>query len=330
MIRFTCLLVAALLLPVVSFGHEVRPALLTISEVSEDQYRVQWKVPAMGEMRLAIDPIFAPQCVTEDERVDANASDAALSSWFIRCEGGLADTDINFSNLSSTMVDVMVNISFLDGRNYVGLVRPSNPVFHIPDRESEVSVFGSYFVLGVEHIIFGWDHLLFVLGMVLLVIDVRRLIWAITGFTVAHSITLALAMLDVIRVPGPPVEAVIALSIVFVAVEAIHYRQGRGETLAVRAPWLVSALIGLIHGLGFAGALSEYGLPAYAKLVSLMAFNIGVEVGQLAFVAALFVAAALVRRVDERLLSSAQVSAAWLIGVCGSFWLAQRFFDFYY
>ena len=329
MIRFACLLVAALLLSSSSFGHEVRPALLTVSEVSEDQYRVQWKVPAMGETRLAIDPVFSTQCMNVDERVDANAYGAALSSWFVRCDGGLADTDIAFSNLSSTMVDVMVNISFLDGRSYTGLVRPTNPVFHIPDRESEVSVFGSYFILGVEHIAFGWDHLLFVMGLVLLVIDVRRLIWAITGFTIAHSMTLALAMLDVIRVPGPPVEAIVALSIVFVAVEAIHYRQGRGETLAVKAPWLVSALIGLVHGLGFAGALSEYGLPAYAKLISLLAFNLGVEAGQLVFVAVLLLAAAFIRRLDERLLSYVQIGAAWLIGVCGSFWLAQRFFGFY-
>ena len=330
MTRLLGLFTMALLLPALSFAHEVRPALLKISEVSENHYRVQWKVPALGEMRLAIDPVFSAQCINDDERVDANTYGAALSSWYIRCDGGLADTDIGFTNLSATMVDVMVNISFLDGRQYTGLVRPSDPVFHVPDRENEASVFGSYFILGVEHIVFGWDHLLFVLGMVLLVVDVKRLIWAITGFTVAHSITLALAMLDVIHVPGPPVEAIVALSIVFVAVEAINNRLGQSESLAVRAPWLVSALIGLVHGLGFAGALSEYGLPAYAKAISLAAFNLGVEVGQLAFVAVLLVTAVLIRRANERLLTHVQLGAARLIGVCGAFWLAERFFGFYY
>lgn len=310
-------------------AHEVRPALLKVSELGGGQFLVRWKVPAMGNQRLAIDPLFAAACVESGERVDGFASGASLRSWRIVCAEGLADTEIGFTNLPATMIDVLVQISFLDGRYYTGLVRPGAPVYHVPARDSEASVFRSYLALGIEHILFGWDHLLFVLGMVLLVTDYRRLLWAVTGFTAAHSITLALATLDFVRVPGPPVDAVIALSIVFLAVEAIRYRRTGEETLAIRAPWAVSIAIGLIHGLGFAGALSEYGLPAHARFISLLAFNLGVEAGQLTFIGALLLLGGVARRMDAQLVPRVQFAAMGFIGVCGSFWLVERLSGFF-
>ena len=329
MIRFGFTILFVLIVNVTTVAHEVRPALLNISEVSANTFLVRWKVPAMGNQRLAIDPIFIEGCTASDDQVNGFAEGASVRSWHVTCTD-LADSDIGFSNLSSTMIDVLVQITFLDGRYYTGMVRPSAPVFHVPDRDSEASVLGSYLALGVEHIIFGWDHLLFVVGMVLLVTNFKRLIWTITGFTVAHSVTLALAMLNVIRVPGPPVEALIALSIVFLAVEVVRYKQTGVETLAIRAPWLVSMLIGLVHGLGFAGALSEFGLPAHAKFLSLFGFNLGVEIGQLAFVTVLLVAAAGIRRTSKQLVPLAQTAATWSIGVCGAFWLVERVFGFFY
>ncbi len=326
LLLFTCTLLA---LTGPAAAHEVRPALLKVSELADGQFLVRWKVPAMGNQRLAIDPIFGAACVESGERVDGFASGASVRSWRIACTEGLAGTEIGFANLPSTMIDVLVQVSFLDGRYYTGLVRPGAPVFHVPTRDSEASVFGSYLALGVEHILLGWDHLLFVLGMVLLVTDYRRLLWAVTGFTAAHSVTLALATLDFVRVPGPPVEAVIALSIVFLAVEAIRYRRTGDETLAIRAPWAVSMAIGLIHGLGFAGALSEYGLPAHARLISLLAFNLGVEAGQLIFIGALLLLGWVARRVDARLVPRVQYAATAFIGVCGSFWLVQRVTGFF-
>lgn len=310
-------------------AHEVRPALLKVSELSAGQFLVRWKVPAMGNQRLAIDPLFAAACVESGEHVEGFASNASVRSWRIDCSEGIANTDIRFPNLPATMIDVLVQISFLDGRYYTGLVRPGDPVFHVPTRDSEASVFRSYLLLGIEHILFGWDHLLFVLGMVLLVTDYRRLLWAITGFTAAHSISLALATLDIVRVPGPPVEAVIALSIVFLAVEAIRYRRTGDETLAVRAPWAVSMAIGLVHGLGFAGALGEYGLPAHARFVSLLAFNLGVETGQLAFIGVLLLLGVVVRRMDAQLVPRVQFAMMGFIGVCGSFWLVERVTGFF-
>lgn len=316
------------------FAHEVRPAHLMVSEVSDGQYLVRWTVPAMGNRRLAIDPVFSGNCAETGDGVDGFAAGASVRSWYIDCDGALADTEIGFSNLPGTMIDVLVQVTFLDGRYYTGLVRPRDPVFRVPARDSETSVFGSYLVFGVEHILLGWDHLLFVLGLVLLVTGWRRLVWAITGFTAAHSITLALAMLDVVRVPGPPVEAVIALSIVVLAVEAIRYRRTGVETLAIRAPWLVSMAIGLIHGLGFAAALSEYGLPGHARFVSLLGFNLGVEMGQLAFIGVLVVLGVLVRRLEGRRAGwqqpRIQLLAMWFNGVCGSFWLVQRVTGFFF
>ncbi len=329
MIRLLLLSCALLAFTGSVVAHEVRPALLKVSELGGGQFLVRWKVPAMGNQRLAIDPVFGAACVESGERVDGFASGASLRSWRIVCAEGLADTEIGFTNLPATMIDVLVQISFLDGRYYTGLVRPGAPVYHVPARDSEASVFRSYLALGIEHILFGWDHMLFVLGMVLLVTGYRRLLWAVTGFTAAHSITLALATLDFVRVPGPPVDAVIALSIVFLAVEAIRYRRTGEETLAIRAPWAVSMAIGLIHGLGFAGALSEYGLPAHARFISLLAFNLGVEVGQLAFIGALLLLGWMARRMDARLMPRVQFAAMGFIGVCGSFWLVERVAGFF-
>lgn len=312
-----------------AWGHEVRPARLIVTELSAGNYLVRWKVPAMGNSRLAIDPVFELPCVAEEPGNDGYSMGASVSTWSISCPGGLAGTRVEFVNLPSTMVDVLVQISFLDGREYTALVRPSMGGYTVPVRESESSVFRAYLTLGVQHIAFGWDHLLFVLGLILLVRDRGRLIGAITGFTIAHSVTLALAMLGFVILDGRPVEAIVALSIVFLAVEVRRFRRTGVESFALRRPWMVSAAIGLVHGLGFAGALSEYGLPAYAEALSLFAFNLGVEIGQLGFVALVLLAGFALQRLNRHALPLVQTAAVWLIGVSGSFWLVERIVGFY-
>jgi hydrogenase/urease accessory protein HupE len=312
------------------YAHEVRPAHLTVTETTLGHYLVQWKVPAAtGTQRIAIDPEFATHVVSDKDQIDSFSGGASIRSWRITCEDGLAGTDIGFRNLPSTMIDVLVQVTFLDGRYHTSIVRPHAPVFHVPERDSEASIFSSYMLLGVEHILFGWDHLLFVLGLTILVTDRRRLFWAITGFTAAHSITLSLAMLDVVHIPGPPVEAIIALSIVLLGVETIRLRRGGLESLATRSPWLISMVIGLVHGLGFAGALSEYGLPGHAKFISLFSFNLGVELGQVGFILVLLLGAALVRKANAQVLPALQTVAASLIGVIGAFWFVERVAGFF-
>jgi hydrogenase/urease accessory protein HupE len=329
MIRAAQIACVLMLVTAVATAHEVRPALLKVTEVSDNTYLVHWKVPALGQKRMAIDPVFAQNVRVVDEKIDGYAKGASVRTWNVTAVGGLADTDIAFANLPSTMIDVLVQITFLDGRYYTGLVRPSAPVFHIPARDAKPRVFVNYLSLGVEHILLGWDHLLFVLGMVLLVTNYRRLFWAVTGFTAAHSITLVLSTLEVIRVPGPPVEALIALSIVFLAVEVSRYQRTEVETLAIKYPGLVSMCIGLIHGLGFAGALSEYGLPAHARFVSLLSFNLGVEAGQILFITGLLGLAVAGKRLKVPYLAHATAMTAAFIGICGSFWLVQRVVGFF-
>jgi hydrogenase/urease accessory protein HupE len=329
MIRFLFSLMLFVLIPTWSYAHEVRPALLNITEVADHQYLVQWKVPAMGNLRMAIDPVFESSCAAPPDAMESMGAGASVRSWKMDCGTDLAGTEIGFRNLSTTMIDVFVQIQFSDGRSFTGLVRAADPVYRVPDRDSEAEVFSSFFVLGVEHILLGWDHLAFVLGLLLLVTAGRRLFWAITGFTVAHSITLALAALEIIHVSGPPVEAAIALSIVMLGVEAVRYQRSGVETLTIRAPWLVSLAIGLIHGLGFAGALRDFGLPAHATFVSLFAFNVGVEAGQLAFVGSVIALGFLMNALSPRSLYGARIAATWFVGVCGSFWLIQRVTGFF-
>jgi len=211
----------------------------------------------------------------------------------------------------------------LDGTSLVSRLDPSDPSMVLEASPSRFNVVTTYLVLGVEHILFGIDHLLFVLALVMLVSGMRRLIGTITAFTVAHSITLVAATLGWVNVPIAPVEAVIALSIVFVAAEIIHSKGGT-EGLAARAPWIVAFSFGLLHGFGFAGALSEIGLPANAIPLALLFFNVGVEVGQLLFVVAVVAFLAIARRPIALAPRWVTVTPAYAIGGVAMFWTLQR------
>ncbi len=321
--------VAALLLALVSLApiagaHEVRPAQFNVTETGSDRYLVRWKVPAREGATLGIEPVFEEGIERIGDIAERTTAGTSLQTFEVHCPGGLAGKQIAFPKISTTMIDVLVQVRFLDGRVHTGVVRPKDPVFHIPERDSQPEVFKAYLTIGIEHILLGYDHLLFVLGMALLIVDLRRLLGAITGFTIAHSLTLALATLDVVRVPGPPVEAVIALSILMLAVEGRRFHDSGEPTLGIRRPWLVSGSIGLIHGLGFAGTLAEYGLPAHARFISLLAFNLGVELGQIGFLAALFPLAFLAERMRPGVTLPLKQVGLWFIGVAGAFWFLQR------
>jgi hydrogenase/urease accessory protein HupE len=181
----------------------------------------------------------------------------------------------------------------------------------------------TYLALGVEHILTGFDHLLFVLALLLIVKSARRIVATVTAFTVAHSLTLAAATLGFVHLPQPPVEAAIALSIAFVAAEIVHGLDGR-PGLTARAPWLVAFAFGLLHGLGFAGALAEIGLPQSAIPLALLCFNLGVELGQLAFVVALLACLALARRARIPWPRAARPLPAYAIGALAMFWVIER------
>jgi hydrogenase/urease accessory protein HupE len=234
---------------------------------------------------------------------------------------------IHIDGLDRTSTDVLVRFDFADGISEARRLTPGDPSFIVPTQPSRFEVVRTYFLLGVEHILLGIDHLLFVLALMLLVKGMGRIILTVTAFTLAHSLTLAGATLGFVQMPGPPVEAAIALSIVFVASEIIHSRRGN-PGLTERYPWVVAFTFGLLHGFGFAGALAEIGLPQASIPMALLFFNVGVEVGQLLFIASLLAIFALARQITGRI-TVPQPAWAWAvppyaIGSVAVFWVIQR------
>jgi hydrogenase/urease accessory protein HupE len=311
-------------------GHAdvFRPAYLELREAGEDRYDVLFKVPARGEdLRLGVYVRF-PEGTTELSPPRGYfAGGAHIERWRIQRPGGLVGQSVRIDGLASGITDVLARVERLDGTSQVERLLPERPVFTVaaPTGLGEVAV--SYLVLGIEHILGGVDHLLFVLALLLIVQGGRRIVATVTAFTVAHSITLAGATLGWVHVSGPPVEATIALSIAFVAAEIVHGLRGR-PGLTARAPWVVAFTFGLLHGFGFAGALAEVGLPQRAIPLALLCFNVGVEIGQLIFVAGALAVMLAVRRLAVRPPEWAAYIPAYAIGAVAMFWVIERIGDF--
>lgn len=319
-------------------AHEVRPAYLELRQTAADSYDVLWKVPARGEnMRLGIYVEFPSGATNVTTPRTSMVNDASTERWSVKRASGLTGGEIHIAGLAATMTDVLVRIENLDGTTQVTRLTPSSPSFVVAAAPSGLNVVVTYLVLGVEHILFGIDHLLFVLALLILVKGWRKLVGTITAFTIAHSITLVVATLGFVHVPSKPVEATIALSIVFVACEIVRGRQGRSG-LTETWPWLMAFSFGLLHGFGFAGALREVGLPQNAVPLALLFFNIGVELGQLLFIGVVMAVIALAVRAAKKVsqLSVAPQSAfawcenisAYAIGGVAAFWLIERTLSF--
>jgi len=306
-----------------ALAHEVRPAYLELRETSAGVYEVLWKVPARGEMRLGIDvrmPKAAEQLTPPSGRF---VDDAYIERWQVRCSGGLAGEVIAVDGLAATKIDVLVRVQHADGGMQTARLLPGSPRFTVASRPSGWVVSGIYFRLGVEHILLGVDHLLFVLGLLLLVDRRWMLVKTITSFTVAHSITLALSSFAILRVPEAPLNACIALSILFLGPEVV--RKWRGQTsLTIRHPWVVAFAFGLLHGVGFASGLSLTGLPRAEIPSALLFFNVGVEAGQLAFVLAALAVAAAIRSLQLDEPRWVARVPAYTVGSLGAFWTIQR------
>ncbi len=315
-------------------AHDLRPAYLSITENAPDVYAVLWKVPAMGERRLAIYPRLPRSAVEATQREGVFLADAYVERWTIRAPKGLTGETIAIDSLAESRTDVLIRIEMLSGETSTARLTPASPTFEVPAASGWQQVASAYLWLGVEHILLGVDHLVFVLALIMLVCGWKRIGLTVTAFTLAHSITLGAATLGFLDVPGPPVEALIALSIALVAVEIVNSAQGR-ESLSSRFPWAIAFAFGLLHGLGFAGALSEVGLPGHAIPVALLFFNLGVEIGQLLFVAVVLALFAILQRVAIAFVGDqANRSQAWLrfagaycIGGIASFWLIERVYS---
>ncbi len=328
--RVAAALLAAWLWPAAVLAHEVRPSYLELRETVPGEYSVLWKTPMVGDARLALDPEFSGAVEVIAPVVTHHPAGAAVQTWTVRAER-LRGQTLRIQGLEGTMTDALARIEFADGTFWTQRLTPGAPGATIPARESALTVAAVYLKLGVEHILLGIDHLLFVLALLIIARGRWQLVKTVTAFTVAHSITLAAATLGLVHVPQRPVEALIALSIAIVATEIVRDRDGRAG-LAARAPWLLAFAFGLLHGFGFAGALSEAGLPPGHIPLALVFFNLGVEVGQLVFIAAVLAGLALLRvatgagAADARawLPRWAPLAPAYLIGTTAMFWVFER------
>ncbi len=325
----TLMTMAVLFFSLPAFAHESRPAYLEITETQAGQYDVLWKRPMRGDRVLGLHPQFPSHCRAITPAATYNSPGASLERQLLDCgESGLIGKMIRIDGLSTTLTDVLARVAFLDGYTQTTLIRPSDPSFIIQGSQSTVQLSRQYLVLGIEHILGGIDHLLFVLGLLLIVRGFGLLLKTITAFTVAHSITLAMAALGFVNVPQAPVEAVIALSILFLATELAKQQKGN-LGLTARYPWVVALSFGLLHGFGFAGALSEVGLPQTDIPLALLFFNVGVEVGQLMFVAAVLIVKSLIQIVKFRWPVWVELIPAYAIGSLAAFWFIQRTVSFW-
>jgi hydrogenase/urease accessory protein HupE len=310
-------------------AHESRPAYLEITETAPGRYDVLWRTPLLSGMPLPVVLKLPAGARNVTEPGVREFPDSIVERRLVEVDGGLAGKRIEFAGLQATITDVLARVQLRDGTYSTTLVHPSNPWIDIAGAQGALAVFGAYLRHGIDHILLGYDHLLFVLALMLIVRSTRVLVWTITAFTIAHSITLALATLGVVHVPGPPVEATIALSILLLAAEILRVRRGQ-RSLTAQWPWVVAFSFGLLHGFGFAGALTAIGLPKGDVPLALFAFNVGVEVGQLLFIAVVLGLLALAKRLPlpRAVTQHALPVASYAIGTLAAFWFVERLAGF--
>jgi len=317
-----------LLLGNAALAHEMRPAYLELRETGGNVFQVLWKVPMRGEMRLALTPRLPADCETTGPLDSSRTGEALIQRWQVACDAGLVGRRVAVAGLESTLTEVLVRIEHAGGGAQVQRLTPAAPALTVTGAPSRLRIIGTYTALGVEHILLGIDHLLFVLALLIIVPDRRRLLVTITAFTIAHSLTLGAATLDLVRLPIQPVEAVIALSILFLATEIVHGRRGR-RGLTERRPWIVAFAFGLLHGLGFASVLNEIGLPEHAIPTALLFFNVGVELGQIGFIAVVLGLMTALRRLPVPRPAWAWRVPAYAIGGIAASWTIERTVGFW-
>lgn len=305
-------------------AHESRPAYLEVKETAPGQYTLLWRTPVLAGKRLPL-LLSLPEGVKDIKPPDIQELNDSLIErrWIAAGPQGLAGQRIEIKGLQFTITDALVRFEFLDGRTVQTIVRPSQPWVEVAATQTRWQVMGTYVVEGIRHILFGADHLLFVLGLLLIVADRWMLVKTVTAFTVAHSITLALATLGVANMPALPLNALIALSILFLGPEIV--RVWRGQTsFTIRHPWVVAFAFGLLHGFGFASAMTSAGLPHHDLPLALLSFNIGVELGQLAFVALVLALERSFRVLQLNWPRWVQALPGYVVGSLGAFWTIQR------
>lgn len=313
-------------LPAVLRAHALDPAYLELATLQDNQWRVSWRVPDVSGQPMQIGVDLPESCAGSTPPPPVFDGRGWVTGWVVTCPAGLSGGLLGIPGLDLTSTEALVRYELRPGETQVHRLTSAAPVFIIPADPGLADIFISYVALGVTHILEGIDHLLFVFALVLLIRERGRLLWTITAFTVAHSLTLAASVLGLVTLPPPPVEAVIAFSIVFLAYELTLPPEARDQ-IAMRFPWVVSFAFGLIHGLGFAGALREIGLPQGDIPLALVSFNVGVEIGQVLFIAVVLIIGYLARRFVP-LLQGAHLRldrvAGYGIGSVAAFWVIER------
>jgi hydrogenase/urease accessory protein HupE len=305
-------------------AHELQPGSFEIRQLTSERYELIWRAPIYYGKPHPAQLQLPSDWQTVGKPTTRRLSDSHLYRRIVTVPGGDIDgATIRFEGLEATITDVFVRVSWLNGAQTTAVARPGHPWFEIQGQRSAWQVAGDYTMLGIDHILSGYDHLAFVLALLLIVSGWRRLLLTVTSFTLAHSITLAAATLGVLWLPGPPIEATIALSILFLASELVKVNRGY-TSLTVRYPWIVAFVFGLLHGFGFAGALAEVGLPHNEIPLALLMFNVGVELGQLMFVAVILVLIEVLRRIRTEWPAWIRQLPAYGIGGLASFWLIER------
>jgi len=309
-------------------AHEVRPAYLELRGTGPDTYDALWKVPGQGEdLRLGLYVELPVGCTNATAPRRSMVNDAFIERWTVRCTRGLTGGTIHIAGLTATTTDVLVRLERLDGGAQVTRLTPAAPSFVVEAVPGALGVARTYVVLGVEHILTGIDHLLFVLALLIITRGGWRLVKTVSAFTVSHSVTLFAATLGFVHVPQAPVEAVIALSIVFLAAEAVRMHRGL-DGITARAPWVVAFTFGLMHGLGFAGGLSEAGLPVGHIPTALVCFSVGVEAGHFLFIGVALSLIASVRRLRIPFPRWTELVPPYAIGTLAMFWVIERTLSF--
>lgn len=320
-ILILCCLVAGLFNA--AFCHEVRPAYLEINQIDSIHYAIIWKTPVTAGRTIQIRPIL-PEGFTMDlvkQKVTTGSMNQLYQGTYT---ASIIGQNIYIENLERTLIDVFTKIQLADDLTFTFLIQADKPYCHIPQTPNQYQVINSYIRLGIEHILEGYDHLLFVLALLLLISSLSNLFWTVTCFTLAHSVTLALASLNIFSLPSAPVEAVIALSILFLAKEYIDVQRDK-PSMTAKYPWAVSFGFGLLHGFGFAGALQDIGFPQQQLFTALLSFNIGVEIGQILFILiCLTLYLIWTKAFKSKGHQQLKTILAYTIGSVASFWLVQR------
>jgi hypothetical protein len=300
-------------------AHSLSPSLLLVHEREPGIAEVTWKSPLLRLPGAEPMPILPPECKVTVPPTLSEDADSVTARWEVDCRPiALVGQRIGVEGLGVARTDALLHVELADGRSIDTVLRAREPFFTVPDRDHPFDVGGRYGRLGFEHIMTGYDHLLFVFGLLLLVGSTRALVATITAFTLGHSLTLTLAVLDVARVPPAPVEVLIALSIFILAVELAR---APAATLMRRRPWAMALTFGFLHGLGFAGTLRQVGLPSGAIPLALLSFNVGIELGQLTFVLAIVALRAAARPLLVRLPPATRVAPVYAMGSLAAFWM---------